>query len=173
MSIPNERLLKLQRREIQRKRPRLKRPRLRKIENHLRRPDKLSRSIYKLAKHKRILNAKLSKKRRLLKNSSTNDHIISNTIRIVEIVQIQVSAASQLNRLSPIICTWFESPKVALYAGKLLQTHSLYHRRVMAAQNQNIFRMVENCPNSRLHSSKTKGVSTPKMVGLQSPSLLP
>ena len=54
MSIANERLLKLQRRGIQRKRPRSKRPRPwpRKLENHPRRPDKLSRSIYKLAKHK-------------------------------------------------------------------------------------------------------------------------
>ena len=77
-SIPNERLLKLQRREIQRKRPRLKRPRLRKLENHLRRPDKLSRSIHKLDKHKRILNAKLFKKRKLLRNSSTNDSDIKD-----------------------------------------------------------------------------------------------
>ena len=79
-SIANERLLKLQRREIQRKRPRLKRPRPRKLENHPRRPDKLSRSIYKLAKHKRILNAKLSKKRKLLKNSSTNDMDIKDCV---------------------------------------------------------------------------------------------
>ena len=61
-SIPNERLLKLQRREIQRKRPRLKRPRLQKPENHPRRPDKLSRSIYKLDQHKRILNANYPRK---------------------------------------------------------------------------------------------------------------
>ena len=97
-SIPNERLLKLQRREIQRKRPRLKRPRLRKLENHPRRPDKLSRSIYKLAKHKRILNAKLSKKRKLLKNSSTNDSDIKDCVLNLSSSPISTDELSVLSK---------------------------------------------------------------------------
>ena len=92
-----------------------------------------------------------------------------NTIRIVEIVQLQVSIDSHLNRLSPIICTWFESPKVVLYAGSYWKLKACTVVELWQHKISNISRMVENCPTSRLHSFKNKGVVTPTYGWLKIP----
>ena len=81
------------------------------------------------------------------------------------------SVASHLNsfRLSPIICTWLESPKVALYARSYCKLIAC----IIVELSQHKICSGKSHPTSRLHSSKTKGVVTPtNWDGLQSPSLL-
>jgi len=50
---------------------------------------------------------------------------------------------------------------VALYAGSYCKLIACAVVELWQHKISNIFRMVENCPNSRLHSSKTKGVIIP------------
>ena len=93
---------------MQRKRPWPKRPRPRKLD-HPRRTDKLSRSLYKTAKHKRTLNATLSKKWKLLKNSSANDSDIKDCVLNLSscpISTVQLSVLSKGLTFIPKPNTW-------------------------------------------------------------------
>ena len=86
-----------------------------------------------------------------------------------KIVQLQVLIAWHLNRLSPIICTWLESPKSALHAGSYYKPVAHTVVELWQLKIGNIIKITENRPTSMPHSSKTKGDVTD---GLQSPSIL-
>ena len=63
-----------------------------------------------------------------------------------------VPIARHVNRLSPIISTWLESPKAALQAGSYCKLVAHTGVELWQHKSGNIIRITENRPNSSPHS---------------------